>query len=256
MTLNEFAAVEIDDIQEEDIRNGNFMDALIGNYDWEPSEVPQVPVSETLGKAIGTFKLYNDNSIIDKLNHDIEESNIDFLIACPIPYFFNMDLFSGKNKMMVPTILCPTVFDKTSYVFFGHELHSSLKNVNVSERKIKDRLDSVIPMFYERVCADNEMNDEISKEILRRRLVLLQLDKETNKVDLVTQLQYFNSYYYSLVLYKRYKEDKLIVLRLISRVLHGEMNTLELLERLNIYGKDFDYVVSRELEEIKQYVLK
>lgn len=158
--------------------------------------------------------------------------------------------------MMVPTILCPTVFDKTSYVFLGHVLHSSLKNVNVSERKIKDRLDSVIPMFYERLCADNEMNDEISKEILRRRLVLLQLDKETNKVDLLTQFQYFNSYYYSLALYKRYKEDKLIVLRLISRVLHGEMNTLELLERLNIYGKDFDYVVSRELEEIKQYVIK
>lgn len=88
MTLDELITVEIDDIQEKDIRNANFMDALIGNYDWEPNEVPTVPVSETLGKAIGTFKLYNDNSIIDKLNHDIEESNIDFLMACPNTLFF------------------------------------------------------------------------------------------------------------------------------------------------------------------------
>ena len=85
-------------------------------------------------------------------------------------------------------------------------------------------------------------------------MLLLRLDKEVND-DLEKKLQYFNSYYYALALYKRYKTDKILVLRLISRVLHGEISTLDLLNMLNIYDSDLDYVVSRELEEIKQYIL-
>ena len=73
---------------------------------------------------------------------------------------------------------------------------------------------------------------------------------------MVRQLQYFNSYYYALALFNRYEEDKLVILRLISRVLTGEISTLDLLKMLNIYNHDLDYNVSKELNNVKEYILK
>ena len=137
---------------------------------------------------------------------------------------------------------------------FGHQFHHLLKDKNVEEIKIRNRVSDVIPLFYELMCADDEDNKLVAKEIIKRRIFLLQLEK--SKRDDIDTLQLFNSYYYALGLFLKYKKDDLIVLRLISRVLMGEITTLELLTMLNLYEEDLDYEVSRQLETIKQNILR
>lgn len=254
MKYIDYFSIKVDDIQKNDIRNGYYMMELIGDDEYTPCRLPIVSIRECFDKSIGTFKLYKDDNIVSELNKKIRNKDINYMSEGIFPFMFNTELLLGCNEEIAPTIIYPYEFDKASYAFLGHEFNHSLKDTSFKEIKVKNRVNDVIPLFYERVCAENEINEDISVEILKRRLLLLRLDKEVND-DLEKQLQYFNSYYYALALYKRYKKDKILVLRLISRVLHGEISTLDLLNMLNIYNNDFDYVVSRELETIKEYVL-
>lgn len=255
MTLIEFVNAEIDSIDEIDIRNGYYMMELLGNDEYEINSLPSVSLNETLLKSIGTFKLYKSSNVYDKLHNDVYNMNIGYMPIGYIPFFFNTQILAGANNTIIPTIIYPSELDKASYAFLGHEYNHCLKDTNLKERRIRDRVSEVIPMFYEIMCADKEMDEDVSKEIMNRRLFLLQLDKEENTDDKVRQLQYFNSYYYALALHNKFKDNKILILRLIERVLLGEISTLDLLNMLNIYDKDLDYEVSYELERIKQYIL-
>jgi hypothetical protein len=252
MTLEEFYCTEIDEIDGQDVENAYYMMDLLGHEDFDMYKLPRVSVIESVTKSISTFKMYKSSALDDEVNS--MKRYIGYMPYGEVPFYFNTQMVVGENHNIVPTIVYPKVLDKTSYAFLGHEFHHALKDVNCTERKIRDRVAEVIPMFYEMMCADEESEELISKEILKRRLFLLQADKEEETDDIARRLQYFNSYYYALALFHRYKVDKLLILRLISRVLTGEINTLDLLKMLNIYDKDLDYDVSRELEIIKEYI--
>lgn len=254
MTVQDFYGTEIDEITKYDIDNAYFMRSLIGDFDFELKEMAPVSVMESVVKSLATFDMYKS----DCLNHDVNimKRNIRYFPNGEIPFYFNTQMFPDREGNIVPTIVYPAQLDKTSYVFLGHEFHHALKDVHCKERRIRDRVSEVIPMFYEMLCAENEEEDDVSKEILKRRLTLLEADKNEETDDIVRQLQYFNSYYYALALFNKYEENKLVILRLITRVLTGEINTLDLLKMLDIYNHDLDYNVSKELENIKEYILK
>jgi len=254
MDILDFFKAEIDTISETDVRNGYYMMDLLGDDYYGITVFPQITLKEVLLKSVDSFKLYKSNSLIEKM--DKEKRNISYITQGRAPFGFGIQMILGKDNNILPTIICPRNVDCTSYAFFGHEFHHALKDVTIRERKIRDRVAEVIPMFYEMLCVENENDEKVSKEILRRRVFLLQADKENETDDTTRQLQYFNSYYYALALYNKYKkkENKILILRLISRVLCGEINTLDLLNMLNIYDSDSDYIVSRELESIKQYI--
>ena len=254
MTVEEFFNSEIDDITEADINNAYFMRSLLGDDEFTPKETPRVTIMESVRKSLGTFDIYKSIP----LNREISnmKKQIGYMPYGDVSFCFSTQMLVGDDETIVPTIIYPMQLDKTSYAFLGHEFHHALKDVNCKERKVRDRLSEVIPMFYEMICADEEVDTDISKEILKRRLILLDEDKNEETDDVVRQLQYFNSYYYALALFNRYGKDELLVLRLVSRVLTGEISTLDLLNMLNIYDKDLDYVVSKELYNIKEYILK
>lgn len=255
MDMIEYYAVKIDDQSDIDKRNGLFMHELLGYNGYEEDYIPEVSIEESIRKSISTFKSYQDIKLFNRLDKSVENKSIQFMAIGDASFVFGTTMQPGESGTMIPVIICPEVFDKTSYAFLGHEFHHALKDLNIKERIVKDRLVDVIPMFYERVCAFEEQEEKVSKEILKRRLILLEDIRELDNDDCTDQLKEFNSYYYALALYTRYKKDKILVLRLISRVLNGEISTLDLLNMLDIYNSDLDYVVSRELETIKQYVL-
>ena len=255
MDIIEFMQAEIDPIDNMDIRNGYYMRDLIDFKDYELKALNRVSLKETFIKSLDTFKLYKDKSLAEEIFE--KKKHFDYVPLGVIPFHFNTQMFVGEHNQVCPTIIFPNVLDEASYAFFGHEFHHCIKDVYIDERGIRDRVSEVIPMFYEMICSDSESNEEVSKEIKKRRLALLQLDKDSECED-ARQLQYFNSFYYALALYNIYRKDenKVLVLRLISRVLKGEINSLDLLEMLDIYGMDLDNKVSRELEMMKEYVLK
>lgn len=255
MDIIDFMQVEIDPIDKIDIRNGYYMRDILGNDEYKINNLPHVSLQEAFKKSLDTFKLYKDNKLLEKVYE--EKKHYGYMPLGVVPFHFNTQMFVGEHNQVCPTIIFPNVLDNASYAFFGHEFHHSIKDINKEERMIRDRVSEVIPMFYEMLCSNFEDDEEVSKEILKRRLVLLDLDKK-NECEDARQLQYFNSFYYALALYNRYRKDenKVLILRLITRVLNGEISTLDLLEMLDIYGMDLDCNVSWELEMMKEYVRK
>ena len=262
MDIIDFYMAEIDEIDNIDIRNGYYMRDLLGYDDYETTKLPNATLKETFMRALHSFNMYQDKTLSEsvfekKAHYDyyyiVDEEDSDKVE----PYYFNTQMNSGENRQMVPAVSLPRKLDRASYAFFGHELHHCIKDLNLNERRIRDRVSEVIPMFYEMLCSDFEMNENVSKEIKKRRLILLKLDKDSGCED-ARQIQYFNSFYYALALYNMYRDDenKILILRLISRVLKGEINSLDLLYMLDLYGMDLDYKVSWELEMMKEYVLK
>ena len=66
---------------------------------------------------------------------------------------------------------------------------------------------------------------------------------------------YLNSFYYAIILYSMYKVSPKKILNLVSKVLKHEITTLEMLEKLNLYGDIRGSVFEKELNGIKK-VLK
>ncbi|MBR5370153.1 MAG: hypothetical protein IK137_02495 [Bacilli bacterium] len=256
MDIIEFFNAEIDCIDKIDIRNGYYMRDLLGYDDYEIVTLPKVTLDESFMRALNSFDMYKDVALLDYLFEN--KTYYDYYYKEGIePYYFITDMNLGENSQMVPTITYPRELDKASYAFFGHEFNHCIKDLNLDERRIRDRVSEVIPMFHELLCSDCEINEVVSKEIKKRRLILLKQDKDSGYED-ANQIQYFNSFYYALALYNMYRNDenKILILRLISRVLKGEINSLDLLSMLDLYGMDLDYKVSWELEKMKEYVRK
>lgn len=254
MNLVEFFSSEIDDITDSDIENAYFMRSLLDDTNYEVKKVPKASVIESVVKALATFDGYKSLPLNEEIQ--IMKRNVHYLTKRRASYDFDTSLDIENSNEVVPTIIYPQTLDKTSYAFLGHEFHHALKDVHCKERKMRDRLAEVIPMFYEMMCADSENNELVAKEIFKRRLILMNREREENPEEMARQMQYFNSYYYALALFNRYGKDELLVLRLISRVLIGEISTLDMLSMLDIYDNNMDYTVSRELEMIKGYIHK
>lgn len=70
--------------------------------------------------------------------------------------------------------------------------------IKPNEIEVKNKVDEVVPMFYEMLCADEKIDKDISVEVLKRSLILIQTDEKEELS--AKQLQLFNSYYYAIAL--------------------------------------------------------
>lgn len=246
--------IEIDEMNCDDLKKAHYMRDLIGCEDYEIDRLIQVSMREVFLKGFASFKLYRDEELYNKVNGD--DYNTKYIAAGYLPFQFSAKTEYCEEQKNVTAIYYPKMQDKASYVFFGSKLHHALKDINPKEIIARNKVDEVIPMFYEMLCASEEMDKDISVEVLKRRLMLIQLDEKEEMMNETKQLQQFNSYYYAVALFNKYKkeEDKISMLHQISRVLKGEMSTLDLLTILDIYGSNLDYAVSCELDEIKEYI--
>lgn len=164
----------------------------------------------------------------------------------------------------------PSKIEKNMDVFLSHEHIHLLKDTNPDEYLLKAVLGDVIPMFFELVMSD--MNDEAKEYIISRRIDELKslinvyentYEEYKNNVyfrDLynfrLSEIgQYFNSFYYAVILYNLYKNDYKTILKLVKKVLNHEITTINLLKILGIYNVDNNELVSLEFEEFKK-VLK
>ena len=242
----------------------NENDEIIANYviDLLPSGIneiniinPNRDIKSTFQKATSSFRMYESEEVMQSLLYEKTharyiETEIDH------PYVFEVKFLTSENLM--PLITLPRTVDYISDVYLAHEFHHVLKDTNPKESRMKYRFAEVITMFYELVRADNESIDLVKREILNRRIALLQFDlaemrkspsKYNDKLD--KGLKYFNSFYYSLAMFRVYKENPKQVLTLVSRVLKQEISTLDLLYILDLYDNGMDFVVKEEMDEIK-----
>ena len=257
MSADEFLNTEIEEMHEEDKDRALYiLKRIPKDYSKAYYIHPTYDIYGSVDKALINMNNIYKNEALLKLVNEQSKKEVLYREQEGIPIAYNTEFIrDGENNMMA-LLTYPRILDDASYVFLGHEFHHILKDSHKDERKLKKRFSEVIPMFYELISASSEKDIELSKEILNRRMNLLTLDKNYYEANIEGQLQYFNSFYYALCLYNKYKNNQLLVLRLTTRVLMGEITTLDLLNILNIYDNKLDNIVDNELEEIKEYIQK
>lgn len=249
--LSEFN-VYFDDYIDSQMENNNDRD--LSNVkiicDILPSVSPTLDFSKVRGlnkdlfeKTRYCFDIYNDD-LVNARVYDIME-NARYYSVEGLPFFFCSKFVVNPTGIITPEFVVSKYIDNSSYAFFGHEIHHALKDNNPDERKLRNRLAEVIPLFFELVSADIEKVESIKKEILDTRLGLMVVDKKKYNEEDVDDIciQYFNSFYYALCLYSKYKENPKKILNYVSKVLTHVINTQELLQLLNIYDDSLDDMV-------------
>jgi len=254
MSADEFLNTEIEEIHEEDLDRAFYiLDRIPNEYNKAYYIHPTYDMEPSIDKAINKFKIYGSNELIELVDRQSKEEVL-YREQEEIPIAYNTEFVKDSRNNVMALLTYPRILDDASYVFFGHEFHHVLKDTHRDEIKLKNRFAEVIPMFYELMSAYREEDIEVSREIVNRRMNLLTLDKVYYQASAKGKLQYFNSFYYALCLYNKYKENPIIVLRLVSRVLMGEITTLDLLNYLNIYDESLNDVVDDELYRVKEYI--
>lgn len=254
MKVEEFLKTEYFDMEDSDLDRAFYILNKIPNEYGKSHYInPNYDLERSINKAINQFNIYKNEKLTKTIDKEATKSVL-YREQEEIPMGFNMQFISDKNKNVLPLLSHPRILDDVSYAFIGHEFHHVLKDVYEEERKLRNRFSEVIPMFYELIATDKEKDEEVKREILNRRMLLLTLDKKYYEASSLGQLQYFNSYYYALCLNNKYKENPILVLRLVTRVLLGEITTLDLLKLLNIYDDSLNDIVDDEMYNIKEYI--
>ena len=163
---------------------------------------PNKDFKRTFKRATSSFNMYDEEV---KRRVIYERTNAKYFQAEVYhPYVFEIKFLTDQD--LKPLITIPQTVDYISDVYLGHEFHHVLKDTNPEESKIKYRFSEVIPMFYELVRADREAIEIVKKEIINRRIALLQFDLmaiKNNPLEyekkLDKGLKYYNSFYYSLL---------------------------------------------------------
>ncbi len=191
------------------------------------------------------------------------------------PYQFNclvnydVDIYtqdSVDGKGIVKYFNLPKEFDETGSVFLGHELLHGIKDTNLNEFILMFQFLEVIPLFYELVSTEGDL--QLRNRVMNIRIQALK-DAYTNYQNLLVSMKktkdnkdlyklqmncyglYLNSFYYALVLYSLYKNDKELVISCINKVLNRDKSTLDMLVELGIDNGDFNIIFDTELDDIK-----
>lgn len=226
-------------------------------------------INNLFENCLYNFSMYKDEELLRNVGNlfnsiKIYVDNSDDLLKI---YKFS-SIISTKNKndngFFSPVgIMIPNKYNNLAHIYFTHEAHHLLKDVNPDEYKYMLKYADVIPMFYELVEAD-KLGDICKECIINNRLALLyNLYKELfsfndsknsylSNVLKSKKFQYLNSFYYSIILFKMYKEKPDEILNLISRVLKGELSTFDMINILGIDGRDMDIHVRDELKILKK----
>lgn len=208
-------------------------------------------------------ELVNNTLINQKKNIDITQ------FSASISYDINNGAVSSIGSIHSYNI--PQCLYEYSVYLFSHEHLHALKETNYLEWKDSNIIGEVIPLFYELVVSESD--DILKRQLLKARMNDLFYNgcefsitndlimNGNNEEDINLYLyvrtiigRYLNSFYYALILYSMYKETPLKILDLVSKVLRHEMTTLDMLNRLNIYGDIRGELVEKELNKIKKKI--
>lgn len=190
----------------------------------------------------------------------------------------NIDEDSGKvSKFVVPKDIY-----EISGLFFGHEQIHGMKDTNYKEYVNIKTLGEVIPIFYEliiynpnNVIKNNLLkirmssifensyeyalfNHVLNTEVINKLIGVEDSEQEQRiefyKFAALKMGCYLNSFYYALILYNMYKETPKKILKIVSMVLKHEITTLEMLQKLGIYGDIRGELFEKEIHNIRKLV--
>lgn len=151
-----------------------------------------------------------------------------------------------KNKSFVKGIIIPHTVTELAPIWLGHEYIHCLKDTNYLE--FKSLYTEVLPLFYE-ILVSNEMLKEKHDNWKQARLYMFSHSKkmyelskkkykesneEIHKYMMYSYGKYFLNYYYSVLLYSIYKDDKKDILKYINKILEKKKTTLQLLNRFEL----------------------
>lgn len=220
-------------------------------------------------KCLYNFQIYGDEELLRRVSNLFKSIKIYVdtnYNGLKIFKFRSLISITNKNEndFYSPTgIVIPGKYNALAPIYFTHETHHLLKDTNPEEYKYMLKYADVIPMFYELVEAD-KLGGGYEKALINNRLALLyNLNKELisyNHNDSLylmrilksKKYQYLNSFYYSVILFKLYKENPQGILNLIKKVLKREFTTFDLISILGIEGRDMDNYVKDEINILKK----
>lgn len=234
----------------------------------------QISLCELIDLSFEEMRIFGED-IINRLKKILAFSNFNACsndvseYSCNVSYFMNYVTNSVvKDSGRVIGYNVPyEYFERYAYSLVHEHIHA-LKDTNYNEYKNGLTLGETLPIFMEFIMFDNV--DILRKSILRDRLFdtfincrefdILNDGISTNNTRSIYEYVrtfigcYLNSFYYAVILYYMYKENKLKILDLVSRVLKHELTTLELLEQLGIYGDIKGEVFEKEMGNIKRLI--
>lgn len=271
LKLNCFSSVEIDVCK---YVSKNICYSELNNINFGKS----ISLDELLNRSIDEISIFGDDikemvvSIISKVPVNmISDDDLDY--SSYISYStIDGDIISKIGKRL-EYVIPKNLYDLSVYQF-SHEHFHMLKETNYNEYVNAFVFGEVIPILYELITFDTY--DEIKGGLLKIRLSylffnkndFLMLDNQRNICssfadDNVLSLydwtrtkygSYLNSFYYAVILYNMYKVNPKEILNLVSMVLKHKMTTIEMLEKLNIYGDIKGAIFETELDKIKRLI--
>lgn len=171
---------------------------------------------------------------------------------------FQTHIDTRSEHFKTSSITTPKTYTTLSSYYLCHEIHHALKDTHKKEYQYMLRYADVIPMFYEFVSGKDK---SIKNQLIKNRLSLLEqckthLEIKRNRVDKnllwdfvdSKNAQYFNSFYYAILLYQTYLNHPKEVLQDISSVLLGELTTYQLLEKYGLFQKNYDTSVEEGIK--------
>ncbi len=225
----------------------------------------------TSAKDITIFGDEYLNRILEVFNHAkymvAYPGNLSF--ACNVTFMVDPETKKVQtNSGKVEHYKLPQQITELAPMFLGHEHLHALKETNYQEYVNSQRLADVIPLFYELVMANGKYQDIYDIWLNSRMYLLCDLQNQYNiarklmknngserdmyKIIAVKNGEYLNSFYYALILYNMYLNDKKLIISLIKKVLNHEMTTIQLLNTLGIYGIDSHQIFEDELNKLKK----
>ena len=244
-----------------------FICSFLDKHVVENDSFNTVNIDNLYKSALDSFLIYDDNEILEKIDRIFQTSKVVYYDSyestiTDFKSIINHKKTNQNGNYVAEKITIPDKFNSLASVYFEHELHHILKDVYPNEYKLMLRYADVIPMFYELIKAENT-DDLTCKTIINNRIALLyEIKNDFTNSNLYAnsiiftflnskKYQYLNSFYYSLLLYKYYKESPEEILKLVSYVLKGKITTLDLINTLGINNRKFDDDANNEFIIIK-----
>ena len=179
-------------------------------------------------------------------------------------------LSKANEPFFLHSIKIPKQLDELSPLMIAHEHIHCLKDTYKEENKESYTYGEVIPMFLE-LQLSNIIDPNCRQSLIANRLfnlknnynlscrneeIIFGKSKSSNLYPYFTtdQMRYLHSYYYSLLLYERYLEDREGVLSGVRDVLDGKITTKEMLSELGLIGSFDDVKAKAGIALIKRKI--
>lgn len=248
-----YSVKEIIEINKEYIKENPFI-ILPGDLEYDISDM----VKNSLAKMfINSPKLKKStfnreieqtkNNVITIFNNELTNEYNNIINNNFYQYAFINNCYASFLNQKLRNIFIPINVNELSHIYIGHEvIHGLSLNNNLKEWKYVLLYGETIPIFYEFMQADLEL-DNLKYQVFNfRQKLLFELNQHEanslkyfdNNEDIrfyqIAEVKYFISYYYAILLYELYGEDKLEIIKLIKELLKQNITTFDLFKELNL----------------------